>query len=61
MRPIGSIALILILAILLALVMSPEGDPYSFVLFQIVLAIFGVGSYALGRFGRPGRRRPTTD
>lgn len=61
MRIGGSIALVVILAILLALVMSPSGDPYSFVVFQIVLGAFGVGSFALGWFARSPREGSAGD
>lgn len=47
-----SVVAICALAILMGLVMSPSGDPFSFMLYTVVLAAFGMGAFAGGWFAR---------
>jgi len=48
--------IIFALSIVLGLVMSPAGDPYSFVMFEVILFLYGIGCLALGRYGRRAGR-----
>jgi hypothetical protein len=48
MRIAASIFAIYVIAVLLALFGTPEGDPYSFIVGQIALSLFGFCAFALG-------------
>jgi hypothetical protein len=55
----GLLFLIGIAAVLIALILSPAGDPFSFVIAQVMLMAFGFGAFFLGRMNRSPANLPT--
>jgi hypothetical protein len=53
--------IIYVMAVILALVGTPVGDPYSFVVGQVALSAFGLIAFRLGWQARLTSPTPTTN
>jgi hypothetical protein len=51
--------IIYVMAVILALVGTPVGDPYSFLVGQVALSVFGLVAFVLGRQTRASTVLPS--
>jgi hypothetical protein len=59
MRVFVRLMIIYVMAVILALVGTPVGDPYSFLVGQVALSVFGLVAFVLGRQTRASTVLPS--